>query len=327
MRRPACAPVAGLFATFAACASLACGGPEFVAGPGSTGDDGGQTQGPDATTPPSDGGSGGSDSSVTDGQVGPTDGGTKKHDGGDASTGPGPGDGGSGGDAGDGGPLAFACPSPDTTVVFCSDFDESTTAPWEWSAPVVTMPKGNDTVDTTDYLTSPNGFAASTEALIMGDTYTLASLQKTFSSLQGRIDYTFHMYVKTYDTLDNPTLPVAQLIVGPQTTGALTLELALKAGQMQLVQSFTGADGGEQDSTINVGAVASGQWVAVDLLLDRSTTSWTVTVLVTGGAKLLVEPPITPSNQNLEVDLGIIGLLPVSTPNAITFDNVTVRAY
>ncbi len=135
------------------------------------------------------------------------------------------------------------------------------------------------------------------------------------------------MFVRTYDTLQNPPITVAQLIVGPGTAGALTLGLVVQGGQIGLAQTFVGADGGEQTTTAMIAKIASGQWVALDLLLDRGTTTWAVTVLVDGGSKFVEEPSATPSNQNLEVDLGMIGVLPPTTANAITFDNVTVRAF
>jgi hypothetical protein len=210
--------------------------------------------------------------------------------------------------------------------VFCSGFDRGTTAPWDWaSAP--TTAKGADATDTTTFLSAPNAFAASAGLLLPSDTDTLAYVGEPFTTLAGRIDYGFHAYVKAYDASENPSVPIAQLVLGPSTTGAFSMQLVLKAGKVQLTQIFIGADGGVQTPTVDVTEVATGEWEAFDLVLDRRTASWTVNVLVNGTSQLLAEAAQTPAQANAEIDLGILGLLPPSNATAITFDNVVVRAY
>ncbi|MGO8995630.1 MAG: hypothetical protein ACLQVI_20155 [Polyangiaceae bacterium] len=297
--------------------TLACGGAEFVTAGSDDAGLGGDSSVVDATV-------------TTDGNV-TNDGAVVETGSGDASGGDSGGvSGGDSGDAGatgDGGDGGFACPSPDLTVVFCSDFDHATTPPWEWSSDPITS-EGNETVDTTHHLTAPNGFAASNSALVASSGYTIASLGYQFTSIAGRIDYVFNMYVETYDTIDNPPIGVAQLIVGETTPSSeFSLQLVLKGGQLELSQIFTGTDGGQQTPSTTVGAVATGTWVQVELLLDRRTANWTATIYLDGVSKLDIQTAITPSNENLEVDLGILGVLPITTANSITFDNVTVRAY
>ena len=227
------------------------------------------------------------------------------------------------GDAGPASDGGFACPSTDPTVVFCSDFDKTTAPPWDWAG-APTTPNGTVAVDTTNYISPPNGFAASNTAFL-GTTGTeaLAYVEKPFSSLAGRIDYSFRAYVKTYDTLDNPPVPIAQLVIGPTTTAQLAIQLVLKKGELELAQITSSSDGG----AISAGPITSGQWGEVELLLDRRATDWTITISINGTPKLVAQSITTPSDQNLEVDLGLLGVLPPSTANEVTFDNVTVRAY
>ncbi len=303
---------------------VGCGGPEFTLAV-----DGGEL---DVTTidaaSPSDG-------NATDAAA-PPDSTSPEKDGGiasDAESGRDAGDGGGGGsDAGDAGTIlsdgGFACPSSDPTVVFCSDFDKTTSPPWEWAGAPTTK-NGTVAVDTTDFLSPPNGFEASNAAFVGAvGTDTLAYVEQPFTSVDGRIDYSFHAYVKTYDTINSPSLPVAQLIVGPQTSGALIIQLVLKKGELELVQLYTGSDGGAAQTTpVDAGPIATQEWGELELLLDRRATIWTITVFIDGVSKLVAQAAATPSNQNLEADLGLLGVLPPSTANAITFDNVTVRAY
>ena len=301
-----------------------CGGPEFVAGTGTEdAAPGADASGEDATLP-AEGGARPDASPPRDGAPEPSDAGdagdvTKMgSDGGDAAPSP--------GDGGDGGPSPFACPSSDPTVVFCSAFDKQATPPWDWASDPVTA-KGSDAVDTVDFISPPNAYAASNKALLVTDTAQIASLGKPFSSLALHIDYVFHLFVKQYDGLTNPPIPVAQLTVGPTTAAAFSLDLVLKGGQLSLEQLFTGTDGGQQTTSTAVGAVGSGVWVKVELLLDRSATNWTAAVSLDGVSKLTAQTVMTPSNQNLEVDLGILEVLPPAGANTVAFDDVTVRAY
>ena len=322
MRSHARILLAGLLMT-----TWGCGGPEFVAAPGS-GEDGGP--GSDAATTDAtltsdaatlaDGAPRPSDAS--DGATSATDSGdagTGATDGGDAGTKP--------GDGGDAGPAAFACPSPDPAAVFCSTFDKTSSPPWDWASDPIT-PKAAEAADTTDFLSSPNGFAASNQGLIVTNSAQIASLGKPLTSLALHIDYSFHLFVKQYDTVDNPSIPVAQLTVDPSTASALSLQIVLKGGALSFVQLYTGTDGGQQTtSPLSVGAASTGAWVAVELLLDRSGVNWTAQVFLDGVSKLIAQTAATPSSQSLEVDLGILLVLPTTTANALTFDNVLVRAY
>jgi hypothetical protein len=312
-----------------------CGGPEFVAAAGP--DDGGAADAaaadatllPDGKAPANDGEA--PEAASDAGHAG--DAGKPEKDGGDAATSPTDASSTDSGDAttsptdgGDAGPPAFACPSPDPTAIFCSVFDKETLPPWDWASDPIT-PKASEAADTVDFLSPPNGFNASNKLLLGTDTAQVASLGKPFTSLALHIDYSFHMFIKQYDTLNNPAIPVAQLTVGPSTPAAFSLDLVVKGGELSLEQEFTGTDGGSQTTSTNVGAVATGAWVKVELLLDRSATNWSAAVSLNDGLKLTAQTAATPSNQNLEVDLGILLILPTSTPNSITFDNVLVRGY
>ncbi len=304
MRRPPCWPLVGVLLT-----TWGCGGPEFVAESGSS------DAGADTSVT--------SDAAAGDGAV-PGDA-TASTDGRTPDDGAGLGDGGTGAkdaatDASDAG---FSCASQAATVVFCSDFDEQATPPWNWAG-APTNTNGTDSADTTDYLSAPNGFASTTAADLTGSEI-LAYLTDDFSSLAGRIDYQFAMYVKSADSV--VSIPIADLVVGPQTTSALSLEIVLEDGELHFTQIFTGADGGSQSPTVTIGAVSTGAWVHVDMLLDRSATNWTVSFAIDGATKLVAQTATTPANQDLEIDLGMIGVVPPSTANAITFDNVLVRAY
>jgi hypothetical protein len=293
---------------------LGCGGAEFVARVGAE-DGGGDAATIDATAP-SDGSA--DVSAPPDGARDAGEGDAGKTDGGDA--------GGPPGDAGDGGPSVFLCPSPDVSAIFCSTFDKQTMPPWEWASDPLTA-KGAEAVDTVNFLSPPNGFAASNKLLLVTDSTQIVSLGKPLTSLALHIDYSFHMYVAKYDTVTNPTLPFAELTIGPATPAAFSLVLALKAGEISLVQIFAGTDGGGQTTSANVAPIATGGWVKVGLLLDRSGTNWFATVYLDDLKKLDAQTPVTPSDQNLEIDLGILEIVPPSTPNSITFDNVLVRAY
>src|SRR6201999_3805429 len=111
-------------------ASVGCGGAEFVLG---TSDDGGTAPSMDATVG-SDSGGGSDEGGPSDAARGPDaeikDAGKEPSDAGepaDVTVPPAKDAGGSaGGDAG------FSCPSPDTTVIFCSNFDTTSTPPWNW---------------------------------------------------------------------------------------------------------------------------------------------------------------------------------------------------
>jgi len=229
-------------------------------------------------------------------------------------------------DAGDGGPANFSCAAlAGPGVAWCSDFDEQTDPPWGWSSEPV-FGNGSVAVDTTDRLSPPNAFAASNSTFLTGSA-TVASLGESFTSSLGHIDYTFEMFVKQYDTVDNPELPVAQLTVSPSSASAFSMELSLKAGTLSLVQLYTGTDGGQQMPSVGIGAVSTGAWVHVEMLLDRTGANWTVEIFLNGVSKLTAQTPVTPSDTRLEVDLGILEVLPPTTANAVTFDNVLVRAY
>ncbi len=323
MRRPVCLLIAGF-----SLLQVACGGAEFVLGGA---DDSGSgldgSPGKDATAPldgggVEDAGGGGGDA------AGPKDAGGGKDaampgDAGDAGVQPR--DAGTPIDAGDGG---FACPSPDVTAIFCSGFDKESGPPWDWSSAPFT-PKGTDAVDTTDFLSPPNGFAASNSLLLKTDNETLAYVGKSLSSMAEHIDFTFHVLVKTYDALDNPSIPIGQLTISPSTTAAFSADVVLTKGQLALMQTHTGVDGGLQTESVGVGPLATGKWAELEMVLDRpqSPAIWTINVLVNGTSQLLAQAAANPSDSDLEVDVGILGVLPTSTANAITFDNVTVRAY
>jgi hypothetical protein len=303
--------IPGLLGAIWISASLGCGGAEFVAGSGP--EDGGvDATTIDATAPPD----GAAD--VTAPPDGARDGSgpdSGKIDGGGADA----------GDAGDAGPFVFQCPSPDVTAIFCSTFDKQPTPPWEWASDPLT-PKAAEGVDTINYLSAPNGFAASNKLLIVTDTAQIASLGKPLTTIASHIDYSFHMYVAKYDTTTNPTIPFAGLTIGPSTPAAFSLEVSLKAGEMSLDQIFPG-DGGPQTTSTAVAPIPTAGWVKVGLLLDRSGANWIATVFLDDVKKLQAQTAVTPSDQNLEIDLGILEVLPPSTPNALTFDNVLVRAY
>ena len=303
--------------------AIGCGGPEFVA---AGGDDGGPADGSsadatlpaDAKAPPGKDSAASEDASDAGHDRDASDAGKAESDSGDAATNP--------TDAGDAGPAPFACPSPDGTVIFCSTFDKATVPPWEWPSDPIT-PKASEAADTVNFLSPPNGFAASNKLLLGTDTAQIASLGKPFASSASHIDYVFHMFIRQYDAVTNPAIPVAQLTVGPSTAAAFSLDLVVKGGQVRLDQLFAGTDGGEQTTSTSVGPVATGAWVKVELLLDRSATNWSAAVSLNDVAKLTAQTAATPSDQNLEVDLGIIEILPTSTPNSITFDDVMVRGY
>jgi hypothetical protein len=309
-----------------ALAAVGCGGSEFVTAPGS--DDSGlgaETSPIDGTSPadagplPDGGATDAGDATVLSGQ----DSGAISQDGGDAATPPSD----AASDAGDGGAASFSCATLiGSNVVFCSDFDEMSAPPWNWASNPV-FGSAKDTDDTTDFLSPPNAFAASSSLSLTTMSASLAYLGQTFTSLDLHISYTFQLFVKSYDTINKPSVPIAQLSIGPQTSSELSLELVLQGGNLYLDQLFTGPDGGPQAPSIMVGAVATATWLRVELLLDRSGASWIVTVFFNGASKLVTQTSVTPSDQNLEVDLGILDLLPPPGTNAIVFDNVIVRAF
>jgi hypothetical protein len=309
-----------------ALANVGCGGSEFVTAPGS--DDSGlgaETSLIDGTSPadaerlPDGNAVDAGDATVMSGQ----DSSTTSPDSGDAATPPDD----AASDAGDGGAATFSCAALiGSDVVFCSDFDEMSAPPWNWpSNPVFGAAK--DAVDTTDFLSPPNGYAASSSASFTTMSASLAYLGEPFTSLDLHISYTFQLFVKSYDALTKPSVPIAQLSIGPQTTSELSLELVLQGGNLYLDQLFTGTDGGPQAPSIMIAPVATATWLRVELLLDRSAASWIATVFFDGVSKLVTQTSVTPSDQDLEVDLGILDLLPPPGTNAIVFDNVIVRAY
>jgi hypothetical protein len=234
-------------------------------------------------------------------------------------------------DASDASPAAFTCASLTTAdIVFCCDFDEESTPWWNWAYDLV---YGKATVggDTTDFVSPPNGFAASVPAFVTGDA-TLASLVTTFMSSAPHIDYSFEMFVKTYGgvagSTTSPTVPVTQLEIGALGPTPLFLTLSLEGSQLHLVQSFPASDGGTQTASTPVpGTIGSKEWVKVEMLLDRSMMPWTVTVLLDGTSALNIPAQITVTDQTVQVELGIIGVVPPMAANAFTFDNTLVRAY
>lgn len=295
-------------------------------GPGSmdatTGAEGGGGDAGRSDSGGSDGGGGASDAEAKDAEGKPTDAG-------DAETPPVDSGGSGASDAG------FACPSSDPTVIFCSGFDTEDMPPWEWSGAPVNA-KGVQGVDKTDFLSPPNGFSASNLALENGDTYTLAYVGKSpLSSLLPRIDYSFHAYVKEYNVTDAmapaPDVLVAQIVVGgaSASTSPFSMEIVLSAGTLRLDQVFQGSDGGPQTMSTTIGPLVTGKWGAVEMLLDRSTTmpNWSLTIYLDGVEKLELVTAQSPPVASFEVDLGIVGVLPPSGANSITFDNVVVRAY
>lgn len=308
--------------------TVGCGGEEFVAATDDAGlgpetslvdapspADGGQTSDGAVTTDASD-------ATVPPGQ----DSGPSRNDAGDAATPP--------VDAGDGGPATFSCAAlaaapTGMDIVFCSDFDETSDPPWNWMGGAPTFGGGNDAVDTKDYLSPPNAFAAS-NAVSVNMTAVIASLgQQLTGILQPHIDYAFQMFVKEYGTVVNPSVPLAQLVVGlAGDSSALSLQLVLKDGNLYLVQLFTGTDGGPQTTTpVTIAPIATSTWVHVEMLLDWSSTNWLVTMFIDDVSKLTAQPVTTPSNTNIEVDLGLLDIVPPPGVNEIVFDNVLVRAY
>jgi hypothetical protein len=308
--------------------TVGCGGEEFL----SATDDAGigpETSLIDAPAP-ADGGympDGAVTADAGDATVPPAqDSGPPRGDGGDAATPP--------SDAGDGGAASFSCAAlmaepSGTDIVFCSDFDEKNAPPWNWTGGAPVFGGGNDAVDTDDYLSPPNAFAAS-NVLTANMTATIASLGQPLPGItQLHIDYAFQMFVKEYGTLVNPSIPVAQLVVAQSgTSSSLSLELVLKDGNLSFVQLFTGTDGGSQTTTpVTIAPIAMSTWVHVGMLLDRSSANWLVTVFIDDVSKLALQPVTTPSNTNLEVDLGFLDIFPPPGVNEIVFDNAIVRAY
>jgi hypothetical protein len=307
--------------------TVGCGGEEFVAAT----DEGGlgpETSLIDAPSPAEGGlmSDGAVTSDAGDATVPPDeDSGPSQSDGGDAAPPP--------VDAGDGGPATFSCAAltaepTGTDIVFCSDFDEQNAPKWNWASDP-TIGGGNDAVDTKDYLSPPNAFAAS-NVVSVNMTAVIASLgQQLTGILQPHIDYAFQMFVKEYGTVVNPSIPLAQLVVGSAgDSSALSLDLVLKDGNLYLVQLFTGTDGGSQTTTpVTIAPIATSTWVHVEMLLDRSSTNWLVTVFIDDVSKLTAQPATTPSNTNIEVDLGLLDIVPPPGVNEIVFDNVIVRAY
>jgi len=234
-------------------------------------------------------------------------------------------------DAGDASAAAVSCASMTAAqIVFCCDFDEGSTPPWNWAYDLVGG-KATVAADTTDFVSPPNGFAASVPAFLSGNA-TLDSLVTTFVSSAVHIDYSFEMFVKTYGggagSTTIPTVPVAQLQIGATGSTALFLTLSLEGSELHLVQSFPAGDGGTQtESTPVVGTIGSKEWVKVEMLLDRSVMPWTVTVLLDGTSGLNLPAAITLSDQSVQVQLGIIEVVPPMAANAFTFDNALVRAY
>jgi hypothetical protein len=322
----------GALLGFAGCAGVAlawvgCGGAAFTQAPAEDGGASDAAGGADAT---------GSDASGTNEGGAPADGSTTggndgssgSTDGGDGAAGQGSdaSDAATGGDAGDGGPASFSCAATTSaTVIWCSDFDEQADPPWGW-AQDPTFGSGSIAVDTTDRLSPPNAFAASNTTFLTGSV-SLASLGQQLSNVNaGRIEYSFWVFVKEYDSIDNPLIPIGQLTIDPGGS-SLSLELAFQSGSLNLVQIYAGTDGGQQMPSIGVGAMATGAWVEVDLLLDRSAASWKVSVSLDGVSNLTTTTPTSPASANIEVDLGILEVAAPTTANEVVFDNVLVRAY
>jgi hypothetical protein len=279
------------------------------------------------------------DGALPDSSLGPGDGASaveaSSGDGGSPSDGAAPSDApgvpGDGGDAGvadaDAAPPPFTCASfTGADVAFCADFDEADAGPWNWTIQLQSTGALIAT-DTVDFLSPPNGFASSTQALSSTAHATFASLQKTFSSSANRIAYSFGLFVKGYDAASGPRVPFARLVNG---SGVLYLDLTLQSGALELDQSYTGSDGGPQSVETPISGTALGVgsgWVPIELLLDRSAAPATMTVYFAGMSVLVAPLAVSPSGAGWEIDLGIDDVIPPMQPNALTFDNVLVRAY
>ena len=133
-------------------------------------------------------------------------------------------------------------------MIFCSDFDNSNSPPWEWTD-ILTVGNGIEGVDTTNYLSAPNGFLASNGSLEWINSGVETYLDEPFASTAGHIDYSLNAYLSTYDTTNNPPLPIAELVLSPSTAPTFSLQLLLRQGNLYLIQITLGTDGGVADNS------------------------------------------------------------------------------
>ena len=105
------------------------------------------------------------------------------------------------------------------------------------------------------------------------------------------------------------------------------IDLILDASGLRLTQSTPEPDGGTrtQASTVKT-SFALGVWTRVRIVVDRGASPWTVRVLLDGASALETLALAAPTDPMVEVDVGIIFCPSPSGPNAITFDDVILRA-
>ena len=236
----------------------------------------------------------------------------------------GAGDGGGGVDASDGAALPFSClTEPRATTLFCADFDRVLSPGDGWNAPVA-FGGGKNALDTVNHRSPPNGYAASATATT---TAASASLQQSLTSSATTLDYAFAFLVKEIATGPATPLTIARLGLGRGTARALLIDLILDASALRLTQSTPEPDGGSrtQSSTVKT-PFALGVWTRVRIVVDRGASPWTVRVLLDGASALETVALAAPTDPMVEVDVGIIFCPPPSGPNAITFDDVILRA-
>jgi hypothetical protein len=292
--------------------TASCGGPEFLVAAGEDGGASVDAAAPgDATTVP------------RDGSPAPLEGGTTS-DSGVPHVDAGGGDAGGGG--GDAAPPAFSCASlTGANVLFCCDFDEGT-SPWGWGS-FPTYGGGKSALDTTNFVSPPASYAATTPLLLPTDTTAFASLGKSLTSLAPTLDYSFQMNVKKFDLTGTTSIPVARLEIAPVTAHYETFDLVFDAKGLSLLQTTGAPDGGDgpTQSTPVTGQIGSGEWVRVEMILDRSASPSTLVVNVGGVQGLDAETLTTPSDTDIEIDLGLLQVSAPSGANQIDFDNVILR--
>ena len=235
----------------------------------------------------------------------------------------GAGDGG-GVDASDGAALPFSClTEPRATTLFCADFDRVLSPGDGWNAPVA-FGGGKNALDTSNHRSPPNGYAASATATA---TAASASLQQSLTSSATTLDFSFAFLVKELAAGPATPLTLARLGLGRGTARALLIDLTLDASALRLTQSTPETDGGSrtQASTVRASS-ALGVWTRLRIVVDRSASPWTVRVLLDGASALETAALAAPTDPMVEVDVGIIFCPPPSGPNAITFDDVILRA-
>jgi hypothetical protein len=297
-----------------------CGGPEFVTG--ASGDAAPETGGPidsggetDAAMPDAgdhDGAMPHDSGTTNDGAPPPSDGAGPPLDAGDAAAGP------------------FSCATvTGNSVLFCADFDEGTPSPWGWDSDP-TYNGGTNTLDMTTYLSPPASYAAKTPALIPTAMTSVASLGKSVSSSANTLTYAFQLLVKQFDitgSTASQAVPVAGLTVGPTTAQYESFTLLVSSKGFQLQTTVPSADGGQQVQTVptSVTSVAANTWVRVELALKRGTSPWTFTVTLDNGLALTTQPPTSPSDTAVQIQLGILDVTPPSGGDTIDFDNVILR--